>query len=155
VIAPSAENGEGVRMVILSARRTLLGLAVVAALAGGCSSGDDPKASAVPEFVAPSATSSAPAPAGPTAGKATGTPSVKPKPTTGKPQPNVTYKPTSKPSKPKPVPTPTTVKPGEVQKNVKAEAFCSPIGATGYTKAKKKMTCTLNQGDERALWRAA
>ncbi|GIM90622.1 hypothetical protein [Paractinoplanes toevensis] len=142
-------------MVIFRARRTLLGLAVVAALAGGCSSGDDTDASALPEFVTPSADTPAPASASTGAGKATVTPSVKPKPTTGKPQPNVTYKPTSKPSKPKPVPTPTTVKAGEVQKNVKADAFCSPIGATGYTKAKKKMTCTLNQGDERALWRAA
>ncbi|GIF26152.1 hypothetical protein BJ973_003422 [Actinoplanes tereljensis] len=144
-------------MVIFRARRTLIGLAVVAALAGGCSSGEDTSTSAVPEFVPPSATAdtSASAPARTEAGPATPTPSIKPKPTTGKPQPNVTWTPTSKPSKPKPVPAATTVKPGEAQKNIKENAFCSPIGGLGYTKAKKKLTCILKPGDERSLWRVA
>jgi hypothetical protein len=34
-------------------------------------------------------------------------------------------------------------------------AFCSPVGATGVTKAGTRMRCTLKAGEDRARWRAA
>lgn len=64
-------------------------------------------------------------------------------PTTRKPAP----KPTRKPS-----PSPTTE---PARRIVHAGAFCSPVGALGYTSKGTLMRCTLKSGEDRARWRAA
>lgn len=140
-------------MPLIRARHAFLGLTAVAVLAGGCSStagsGDRsaPAATAAASRPAAPPPSASPAPARPAA-------SIKPKPTRGTPEPNVTWTPTAKP-KVKPVPTASTVKPGTSQKGVTPGAFCSPQGATGYTRKDARMRCTIKPGDERARWRAA
>ncbi|MFJ1539204.1 hypothetical protein ACIODS_11745 [Micromonospora chalcea] len=99
---------------------------------------------AEPPTTAPAATTAAP----------TVKPAVKPSPTkkratapTRKPAPKVTTT--------KPKPKASTARPPSGQQGVHPGAFCTPVGAIGYTSKGTKMRCTKKDGDIRARWRAA
>ncbi|MEU7170219.1 hypothetical protein ABZ949_01855 [Micromonospora tulbaghiae] len=85
-------------------------------------------------------------------------PTVKPavKPTPAKPRTTTpSRKPAPKATTTKPKPKPTTAKPPSGQQGVHPGAFCTPVGAIGYTSKGTKMRCTKKDGDIRARWRAA
>ncbi|MFI5892221.1 hypothetical protein ACIA5D_19150 [Actinoplanes sp. NPDC051513] len=68
------------------------------------------------------------------------------KPATKKPTTRPTTKPTTRPT-----PSPTVTAEGPI---VRPGAFCSPVGAIGYTAKGKMMRCTRRTGEARARWRA-
>ena len=66
--------------------------------------------------------------------------------------PKRTKRPATKKPRTKPTPSPTVTAQGPI---VRAGAFCSPVGAIGYTEKGTMMRCTRRLGEIRARWRAA
>jgi outer membrane biosynthesis protein TonB len=141
----------------------LLGLAVVGSLVAGCQPSSPSTAPA-----AGSATTSPASTTGPDdatladpADPPTGQPAATGAPATTAAKPATTKKPAARKTthKPAPKPKPTTkkptTKPPSSGRVVHPGAFCSPVGAKGFTSKGTPMRCTLKAGDSRARWRAA
>jgi hypothetical protein len=144
-------------------KTTILGLAVLAVLLGGCQNGEAAPVTPATATVPPSAQLTQPA--SPTASPSpTAQVSALPTPGVAKLKPAVTAKPAAKPAaNPTPRPKPTTKRPvvkattkgPSGEQGVHPGAFCSPEGATGRTSKGTAMRCTRKAGEDRARWRAA
>ncbi|MEU8334717.1 hypothetical protein [Micromonospora tulbaghiae] len=146
-------------MTITSIRGRAAAYTLAALLAlTACGSSPQPAAQPIATNI-PSSVETSPTPAELEATAAT----IEASPTTAKPatKPTPTKTRTTAPSrKPAPKattvkPKPTTAKPPSGQQGVHPGAFCTPVGAIGYTSKGTKMRCTKKDGDIRARWRAA